>query len=413
MATLYSNKALKSGIIAGLLVFVITCLATVLLFFLSSKHQFAQLKNELINLSKVAALHVDTEEHKKLTQKSDTNGPHYQKIIEPLVNIHNAVPDILYLYTMREIDGKVYYILDTANDHRLLDRSDKSTSHVMEEYHFDPTQKAFVNWLPNLHSGKIDIDDEFYNEDDIYLLTASVPLFEPNGKFFGMLGMDIDVSLFQERRQFVTNTMYVILFVAFLISIVIGNRIYAIRDKLRISHQKLVRQASTDFLTKAYNRRFFIDQAEREIARSLRSENHMTLLMIDIDHFKKINDTYGHIIGDEVLVMLVDTIKEIIRLNDLLARFGGEEFILLLPDTRLKDAMILAERIKKLIEKNHIKTTDQGTFNITLSIGIAEYEQNIKLDDWIHNADEALYTAKNSGRNQVRCHQPATDISDD
>lgn len=166
-------------------------------------------------------------------------------------------------------------------------------------------------------------------------------------------------------------------------------------------NQKLEKQATTDPLTGVFNRRQFFDLAEKEIARSLRYHEPFSLLMIDIDHFKKINDTYGHSIGDEIIKNVAKTIFNNLREVDLIGRFGGEEFIIILSKTELKDAVLVAERLRLKIESSSIKSADQ-IIKCTVSIGIGTYQENDQnIIDIINRADECLYCAKNQGRNQV------------
>jgi len=408
MAMIRANlhKPLFSGLLAGTVVFIVVSLATWILYAMNHKHQFELLQDELVNLARIAALQVDPEEHKKLTKESDTNNAYYKKIIKPLVNIHNSVPDILYLYTMREIDGKIYYVLDTLNDENLLTKSVQNPSTVMEEYPFDANDKSFIHWLPNLHQGIIDIDNDFYFEDNTYILSASVPIFEKNGDFFGLLGVDFDVNLFEEKRLLIVNIAYAVLFTAFIISIIIGRQVYQVSFNLNNTHKKLRQQANTDFLTKAYNRRYFIKLADNEITRSKRHGHKISLIMMDIDFFKKINDSYGHITGDNVLILLVKMIKETKRSNDIIARLGGEEFVLLLPDTTEEGALVFAERIKNELSEMEIHTGNNNIIHITLSMGISEFHNSLDIDTWIHEADTAMYVAKETGRNRITKYHP-------
>ncbi len=161
--------------------------------------------------------------------------------------------------------------------------------------------------------------------------------------------------------------------------------------------EELRRLSMTDPLTGAYNRRYFLELAEKEMIRSHRTGSPFSLLVMDIDHFKRVNDTYGHIVGDMVLKKLVEVLKQRIRRSDTLARWGGEEFIVLLPDTALEGAAVLAEDLRAIIEETefpHVK-------NITISLGVAEYEAGQTIDNTVTEADKALYKAKESGRNCV------------
>lgn len=406
MKLLNLQKPIVSGFLSGFVIFLLACITTMVLFTLNDRFQFQLLQKELTNLARIAAKEVKVEEHLQLTDPKQTNSSFYQKIITPLVELHNAVPDILYLYTMREIDGKVYYVLDTANDERLIRKGGLDASEVMELYEFDHNEKAFKNWLPTLQNGEIEIDNEFYFDEGQYIISASVPIFDADNQFFGLLGVDFDVSLYEKNQQKILNIAYLVIFVSLLISILIGKKVYDISANLEKTHVKLYRQAHTDFLTGAFNRRYFIELSERELSRSQRYGHQLSLLMIDVDHFKKVNDSYGHLTGDEVLIFLVKLIKENMRTNDIVARFGGEEFAMLLPDTDGEGAGVFASRIQKKLAYMEIKSVEGESFTISVSIGISEFQSESDLDGWIQQADEALYKAKAAGRDQFKIYQP-------
>ncbi len=170
---------------------------------------------------------------------------------------------------------------------------------------------------------------------------------------------------------------------------------------LQAATRKLELLASTDSLTGAFNRRQFIELGNNELLRSKRYEHPFTVLMLDIDHFKAVNDTHGHGIGDEALKTTVRVIQDNLRGEDTLGRLGGEEFAVLLPETAIGSATLLAERIRKAIGKIVIKTPLQP-LKFTMSIGLAEGENTDKsIEDVLKRADYRLYQAKKQGRNQV------------
>jgi diguanylate cyclase (GGDEF)-like protein len=178
--------------------------------------------------------------------------------------------------------------------------------------------------------------------------------------------------------------------------------------ELEASKQALVEQASTDSLTKLKNRRSFYDQAERQLALCREQDEDMSVLVLDIDHFKKVNDTYGHHAGDEVLVRVAALLTRMVRSgkgrrdSDTVARFGGEEFAVLLPQTNKLGAAVLAERIRSALEKEQI-VVDERRIPVTTSIGIATLaaETVESIDQLLNIADRRLYLAKNGGRNRI------------
>jgi diguanylate cyclase (GGDEF)-like protein len=173
-------------------------------------------------------------------------------------------------------------------------------------------------------------------------------------------------------------------------------------EEVRWSNQKLERLAATDPLTGAGNRRQFIEHIETEIARAKRSGAPLSLLSIDLDHFKKINDSRGHLAGDEVLCGFVRRCLEAIRPYDTVARVGGEEFMVLLPGATLDAAYVVGERLRLAIQKKAIDVGTRPPIDITISIGVSELGRDGEtLDDILRAADRRLYRAKEEGRNCV------------
>lgn len=174
---------------------------------------------------------------------------------------------------------------------------------------------------------------------------------------------------------------------------------------IAIDNAKLYELATKDGLTKLYIHRHFRTLLEAEMTRAARYKHVMSLLMMDIDHFKSVNDTYGHLIGDRVLKEIAVTIKNTCRNIDVPARYGGEEFTVILPETAAKDATVIAERIRRNIEKIEIKIDEKVTLKTSVSIGIAEFSSALSdAESLISCADQALYKAKNDGRNCIYVH---------
>ncbi|WP_456396577.1 diguanylate cyclase [Desulfurobacterium sp.] len=158
-------------------------------------------------------------------------------------------------------------------------------------------------------------------------------------------------------------------------------------------------KAFIDALTNA-NNRYILEKIDNMLEK-MGKEAVFSVIMVDVDYFKKINDVYGHEVGDLVLKSIVNKIRSLIRSSDILVRYGGEEFVIYLPYTTLKDAIKLAERIRKEIEKMVIDTEDEKKIKVTISLGVAEREPGETLEQVIKKADEALYRAKKEGRNRV------------
>jgi diguanylate cyclase (GGDEF)-like protein len=164
--------------------------------------------------------------------------------------------------------------------------------------------------------------------------------------------------------------------------------------------QELEKLANTDSLTGLYNRRRMQELLELQKALTSRNRSSFTLIFVDIDHFKKFNDTYGHLCGDYILNEVAAFMKKLLRQGDAIARWGGEEFLIMLPDTDIKGARIIAEKIRKAIAEKHFHLAGQD-FSVTMTFGLTQHEADHSLEDSLKRADDALYEGKFAGRNLV------------
>lgn len=173
-------------------------------------------------------------------------------------------------------------------------------------------------------------------------------------------------------------------------------------------YEEVQRLAMQDSLTDCFNRRYFFSLAEQEFQRAVRYRRPLALVMLDIDHFKKFNDAYGHPAGDQVLCDLVNTCRRSLRSIDIIGRYGGEEFVILLPETNLDGALKVSNRLRQELMKVKISNSETSP-SVTVSMGAASYnpgsEEILVFDDLVRLADESLYDAKAAGRNCVRSRQ--------
>jgi diguanylate cyclase (GGDEF)-like protein len=186
-----------------------------------------------------------------------------------------------------------------------------------------------------------------------------------------------------------------------------GVRILELERSLMQANEEIRFLSITDPLTRCYNRGYICERLPQEIKRAIRYDRPLSLMLCDIDHFKKVNDIYGHQAGDELLKEFVEFIKSSIRKDvDWLARYGGEEFLIVLPETKLSSAVRVAQRLRRILAAKKTKV-DGGELSITASFGVTGFDAIFRKDEilpdiMIRHADQCLYRAKKSGRNRVR-----------
>ncbi|MBA6389171.1 diguanylate cyclase [Colwellia sp. BRX10-3] len=177
------------------------------------------------------------------------------------------------------------------------------------------------------------------------------------------------------------------------------------KKELEKANVDLAILSQTDGLTQLFNRNHWQQCIETEFKRYIRSQHISSLVMLDIDHFKNVNDNYGHLVGDDVIRHLAKVIREQVRETDISGRYGGEEFVILLADTHAEDGLVFAERLREIVEESVVIYNDIE-IKYTVSIGIAEVEPTYtSVSQWLEHADNALYQSKDNGRNKVTIYQ--------
>lgn len=212
-----------------------------------------------------------------------------------------------------------------------------------------------------------------------------------NQKVRGVLALAYTSKPRKRDLKYIENLAY-----QFGITIVAARRYEALQELT----QEAVEKSITDSLTGLKNRGFIQVELERLILVSHRYNNDLALIMIDIDHFKHINDTFGHQVGDDALKSLAKTLRKQTRASDLVVRYGGEEFIVLLPQSSLYEVRKTSEKLRKAVESKKVPSLKNA--NMTISLGVAILTRDDTSDTFINRADKALYQAKEDGRNLVR-----------
>jgi len=186
-------------------------------------------------------------------------------------------------------------------------------------------------------------------------------------------------------------------------------KIKKLQDELKRSNELLLELSNTDHLTGLFNRRFMMEALDKEVHRNIRKGGTLSLIMLDIDHFKQVNDDYGHLQGDVVLQKVALQLRKELRSYDCAARYGGEEFVAILPDSTLKESVFVADRIRLAIQETRYNGPLEK-LGLTVSLGVASFsgEHDLTADGFIKLADDALYRAKTNGRNRVEIYDLET-----
>ena len=235
--------------------------------------------------------------------------------------------------------------------------------------------------------------DEKEKYEKILLMTLGLVLFFVCENYNSVAPL-VSISETAEKIIF-SSTILIVMLEIYLITYIFSNAITR-------NEQLLQKIATKDWLTGLNNRGMFVEIAQKLVKQAIRYKKPLSLLMLDIDYFKNINDTHGHIAGDQVLKEIAHTLQSGIRTSDTLARFGGEEFVIILPETASVDAFELAQNLRKLIENTPVLIENNEPIPCSISVGIAQIEATINsLDELIRCADIAMYKAKESGRNKV------------
>jgi diguanylate cyclase (GGDEF)-like protein len=219
-------------------------------------------------------------------------------------------------------------------------------------------------------------------------------------------GISITIPARQALHQIIETRIYTVIAAIALLTVLLSVIFYISKqfvNKLKKSETRLVELATTDSLTGILNRGEGIRRFEQEISRSRRKQLPLSIILIDIDNFKKFNDNLGHQVGDQVIRLVADLLTATLRNYDIICRYGGEEFLVVLPATELPKAIETAERLRTLVaEMTPAAGGREAAINLTISLGVSSLQPGDSLDGLVYRADNALYIAKEEGRNQVQ-----------
>ncbi|QSZ43125.1 diguanylate cyclase [Sulfurimonas aquatica] len=327
----------------------------------------------------------------------------YSRVALPIINKKNEFLGVL------EFGININYILDVFGK-----KYDFHPILLIEKKLFTIIYKGYEGVAYSSYSdGYYAIDSQSENEREKSCnnsITFKVTdLKSATNDNIGQILFTKDMTLYMNLKNTTRNlsiiSALIMVFIAlYIIRIILKRHIHVINEyesRLNIKHRSLLKLSNTDHLTKINNRQAIERYLSKELKRAKRHNVQLSLLMIDIDNFKSINDTFGHNTGDHVIKNIAKIISTTIRDTDYCGRWGGEEFIILCPETSSTNAIVLAEKIREAVHAFNFKIGR----DLTCSIGVCEYAEGYDAEMLVGNADSALYSAKNSGKNRVIVYQ--------
>lgn len=348
-----------------------------------------------------------------------------QQAIKMAINILNFLPEqglqkeYIFVYAINDLSGGEQFATMLVNPNR-PDLINKKVSDIFTDAKGRMFRKEMLEGIRQNQEAFVTYWYKKPGHDGIFQKISYFKYY-PKWRWVVAKGSyldDLDARVAQMQEQltdeinqtifllaiFLTVTCICFLFLAYFFSKRLG-LLFEGYKKIQKKHQKklerlnriLRKQASTDPLTAIHNRAYFNSRLNEEISRSRRYQTPLGLILFDVDYFKEINDTYGHLEGDHVLKTLAHLCLTNIRSSDVLARWGGEEFVILVPESNKDDALNLADKLRLMIEKHHF---DRG-FQITCSFGVTYLLPKESDDDFINRVDNALYHSKENGKNMV------------
>ena len=367
-----------------------------------SKHaRLDVLRSHVGQIAQLAASVVDGDAHRKLLDPANYTPELYAQTLKPLVRFHSANPDIFYVYTMVERDGKSFFVVDTAASDELVTRHQLRASAYMEPFEtLDKEPEA--DWLQRIASGKTYVYPNFMHDEYGYFLSGHTPIYDSQGRYSGFVGVDFDIHYYMAQeasfQAIYIGTLAAALLIALLIGYLAARYHYDTNHRIEEQYRISIR----DELTQLLNRRGALVSISKALALNASS---YAVIIIDVDDLKGINDNYGHAAGDLFLSKVGEALRQSVRDADICARLGGDEFLVFAAGCDLDAAAETARRILGKVAAQHI---GPGRYNFGVSIGICVASPGqADFEAMYRNADEALYKAKSSGRNRYVVYQAA------
>jgi diguanylate cyclase (GGDEF)-like protein len=390
--------------------FALTLLTPILLFWVYYSVASSRLKQEFFNyvetIAVAAASQVDAQAHAQMISTSDPDGANSverQAIRTRLVQMHRRLPKVHYLTTLIVKDDEGYIAIDTASELR-VSRNGKplQPSSYLEQYPAAPEDydnyAAITRHEPYIFTKP-------YTDIFGTFVGACAPIEKVTGAYPTMVCVDVDAADYTEHLQtFKTRFLSASVLGAALCLLILyslhQHQQQVSRSIALISQQRdlYLKGTNTDPLTGALNRRSMALMYEIAQAQCQRRNERFAVISVDVDHFKAVNDQFGHDCGDKVLINLVHTLNAHLRAGDVVARMGGEEFTVLCFPSTLTDAVVVAEKLRKEVARMQTEKPNGRSVRITISAGIYLVQPDDTQESAFKAADVALYQAKNQGR---------------
>jgi diguanylate cyclase (GGDEF)-like protein len=376
---------------------------------LSRHARLEVLRGHVGEVARVAASVVDGDVHRLLVETRNATPAERTTALVPLLALHRAWPEAKYIYTMGAHNGEAFFVLDTAQDAVFAQERNLRASQYLEP--FRVRREYASNWLEELAAGHTYVNPEYQHDDYGYFLTGHAPIHDKQGRVAGFLGVDFDLgyAMAEEARFHRIELASVVgaLLLSLLLGYVYARYHFSQQEELQLHYES----SMNDSLTGLLNRRG-ADAAIRAAisgrGAAVAQRSHAVLL-VDIDHFKSINDTHGHAEGDAVIERVACALRKSgQRPGDVLARLGGDEFLIFLPDCDLVRAQQIAERL--LAEVYEDGRRGGVPFEVSVGVGVARAEEG-DFDFLYRRADLALYQAKAAGKNRYSVFDPGNNAT--
>lgn len=367
---------------------------------LSKQARLEVLRSHVAEVARIAASVVDGDLHRQLLDPANYTPELYERTLAPLVRFHSAVPEIFYVYTMVERDGKSFFVVDTAASGKLKTGRKLRPSAYMEPFQGLDTEPD-PDWLQRIAAGETYVYPSF--QRDVYgtFLSGHTPMYDSQGRYSGFVGVDFDTAYYLAQESSFRAIYYGTLAAAGLLALLIGYLAaryhYNVQDRMEEQYRISIR----DELTQLFNRRGAL-RFSREALQTKAAC--YAVILVDIDDLKGINDLHGHAAGDEFIVKVADTIRTSVREKDVCARMGGDEFLIFASTCDLDSATEIARRILTRVH-SHDTHASRSHFGVSIGICVASGPE-ISFEVLYRRADEALYKAKTAGRNRYVIFDP-------